>query len=143
MNRVSGNFRRDKCVEVATLLAGEGYSHRALAQRFGVSQSTTSWVMQCYRETEDHVRHPGQGRLRATTAAQDKYLRLLAVRKRLTNTRRLQMQLSRETNVQIGLATIRQRLLENNLHIRRPATRPLLTAAHRQTRLQFAENHAR
>jgi transposase len=113
--------------------AGEGYSHRALVQRFGVSQSTISRVMQRCRETGDHVRRPGQGRHWATTAAQDTYLRLLAVRKRFTNTRRLQ----------IGLETIRQRLLENNLHIRRPATRPLLTAAHRQTRLQFAENHAR
>jgi hypothetical protein len=39
------------------------------------------------------------------------------------------MQLVRETNVRIGLKTIRQRLLEDNLHIRRPATGPLLTTA--------------
>jgi transposase len=90
--------------------------HRALAQRFGVSQSTISWVMQRYWETGDHVRRPGQGKHRATTKAQDRYLRLLAVRKRFTNTRHLQMQLSRGTNVRIGLKTIRQRLLEDNLH---------------------------
>jgi hypothetical protein len=53
------------------------------------------------------------------------------------------MQLARETNVRIGLETIRPRLLEDNLHIRCPATGPLLTTAHRQVRLQFAENHAR
>jgi transposase len=46
--------------------AGEGYSHRALVQRFGVSQSTISRVMQRCRETGDHVRRPGQGRHRAT-----------------------------------------------------------------------------
>jgi hypothetical protein len=62
---------------------------------------------------------------------------------RFTNTRRLQMQLARRTNVRIGPGTIRPRLLEDNLYIRRPATGPLLTAAHRQARLQFAENHAR
>jgi hypothetical protein len=99
--------------------------------------------MQRYRETGDHVRCPRQGRHRATTSTQDRYLRLFAVRKRFTNTRRLQMQLSRGTNVRIGLETIRQRLLEDNLHIRRPAIGPLLTTAHRQARLQFTENHAR
>jgi hypothetical protein len=88
--------------------------------------------MQHYRETGDHVRRPGQGRHRSTTIApQDRYLRLLAVRKRFTNIRRLQMQLARGTNVRIGLEIIRQRLLEDNLHIRRPATGPLLTAADR------------
>jgi hypothetical protein len=76
------------------------------------------------------------------------FLRLLglhsfAVRERFTNTLRRQMQLARGTNVRIGLETIRQHLLEDNLHIRRSATGPLLTAAHRQRRLQFAENHAR
>jgi hypothetical protein len=117
MNRVSRNFSCDECVEVATL-AGEGYSHRALAQ------PTISWVRQRDRETGDHVRRPGQERHRATTPAQDRYLILLAVRARFTNTRRLQMQVARGTNVRIGLETIRQHLLEDNLHIRRPATGP-------------------
>jgi transposase len=114
MNRVYGNLSRDECVRSGYM----GYisRHRALAQRFGVSQSTISWVMQRYWETGDHVRRPGQGKHRATTKAQDRYLRLLAVRKRFTNTRHLQMQLSRGTNVRIGLKTIRQRLLEDNLH---------------------------
>jgi hypothetical protein len=99
--------------------------------------------MQRYRETGDHVRRPAQGRHRSTIAPQDRYLRLFAVRKRFTNIRRLQMQLARGTNVRIGLEIIRQRLLEDNLHIRRPATGHLLTAAHRQARVQFAENRAR
>jgi transposase len=34
-----------------TTSAGEGYFHRALAQRFDVSQSTIFRVMQRYRET--------------------------------------------------------------------------------------------
>jgi hypothetical protein len=54
---------------------------------------------------------------------------------RFTNTRRLQMQLARGTNVRIGLETIRQRLLKDKLHIRHPAIGPLLTAVHRQARL--------
>jgi hypothetical protein len=95
--------------------------------------------MQRDRETGDHVKRPGQGRHRATTPAQDRYLRLLAIRKSFPNTQRL----ARGTNVRIGLETIRQRLLEDNLHIRCPDAGPLLTAAHRQARLQFAENHAR
>jgi hypothetical protein len=68
---------------------------------------------------------------------------LLAVRERFTHTLRLQMQLARGTNVRNGLETIRQCLLEDNLHIRRPATGPLLTVPHQQASLQFAENHAR
>jgi transposase len=62
MNRVSRSLSRDECAEVATwatlarkcspsTLAGQGYSHRRLGQRFGVSQSTISRVMQRYRET--------------------------------------------------------------------------------------------
>jgi hypothetical protein len=96
--------------------------------------------MQRDRETGDHVKRPEQGTHRVTTPAQDRYLRLLAVRKGFPNTQRLQMQLARGTNVRIGLETIRQRLLEDNLHIRCPHTGPL---AHRQARLQFAENHTR
>jgi hypothetical protein len=99
--------------------------------------------MQRYRETGDHVRRPGQGRHRAPTPTQDRYLRLLAVRERFTNTPLLQMQLARGTNVRIGLETIHQCPLEDNLHIRRPATGLLLTAAHWQARVQFAENYAR
>jgi transposase-like protein len=96
---------------VATF-AGEGYSHRAVAQRFGVSQSTTSWC--------NVIGSSSTGETSEIAHCQETSV-----------SRRLQMQLSRGTNVRIGLATIRQRLLENNLHIRRPATRPLLTAAHR------------
>jgi transposase len=77
MNRVSRNLSRDEYAEVATRarLAGEGYSHRTVGQRFGVSQSTISRVVQRYRETGAHVRCPGQRRHRATTPAQDRYLR--------------------------------------------------------------------
>jgi transposase len=70
MNRVSRNLSRDECVEVATL-AGEGYSHRAPAQRFGVLQSIIFRVIQRYRETEDHVRRPGQEGHRTKPSAED------------------------------------------------------------------------
>jgi transposase len=79
MNRVSRNLTRDECAEVTTStrakLAGEGYSHRTVGQRFGVSQSTISRVVQRYRETGAHVRCPEPRRHRATTPAQDRYLK--------------------------------------------------------------------
>jgi transposase len=75
-------------------LAGQGYSHRRLGQRFGVSQSTISRVMQRYRR-RDHVMRPEQG-------PTPRSLRLFAVRERFTNTRPLQMQLAEELTFELA-----------------------------------------
>ena len=51
------------------------------------------------------------------------------------------MELARTDNVQINLETIIRRINKANVHPRRSATGPLLTAAHRRARLEFAGAH--
>ena len=51
------------------------------------------------------------------------------------------MELARGDNVQVSLETIIRRLVEVNVHPRRPATGSLLTAAPRRARLEFARSH--
>lgn len=140
MDRVTRNLNRDECVQAVTL-ANEGLSSRAIALRLGVSHTTISRVVQRFRETNDHNRRQGQGRPRITTAIQDRFITLHALRERFTSTRKIQMQFRRVHNVQLSVDTVSRRLREQNLHIRIPATGPKLNADHRRARLEFAREH--
>ncbi|CAH0561705.1 unnamed protein product, partial [Brassicogethes aeneus] len=126
MQRQSRNLTRDECAQVVVLVQ-EGWSYRRIAERFGVSHTSISRMFQRYMETGGHTRRPGQGRNRATTPAQDRFLRLLTLRQRFVTTRMLQSQLENVEGVQISIETIRQRLRKDNLQPRIPARGPLLT----------------
>ena len=66
---------------IVTLLE-EGYSQGMVANQDGVAQSTVSRVLNLYRLTGSYFRRPGQGRHRAKTERDDRFLRLTACRNR-------------------------------------------------------------
>ena len=119
----------------------DGHSQREVARTAGVSQSVVARMWRRYQETGQFTRRPGQGRLRCTTDADDRYIRLLALRNRRGTATGFQAEFQLATGQRISTQTIRNRLHNDTLNARRPATGPILTRAHRIQRLEFAENH--
>ena len=115
MERAGRCLTRDECV-IITALAAEWYSHRELGQQFGVAHTTIGRVLQRYEETNDHARRPGQGRPRATTAIEDRFVRLRALRDRHATPRDHRSQLQNVHGTCVSTDTIRRRLAEHGYH---------------------------
>ena len=107
----------------------------------GVSPSGVNRLCPRYLETGHYSRWPVEGRPRATTYHQDRYLRNLALRNHLSMARGLINYLQLTTEVRVSNQTVRKRLHDDVLHARRPATVPILTVALRTYRQNFAQNH--
>jgi len=117
-----------------------GHSQREVARIVGVSQSVVARMWRRYKETGQFTRRPGQGRSRCTTDADDRYIRLLALRNRRGTATRFQTELQLATGQRVSTQTIRNRLHNDTMNARRPATSPILTRAHRIQRLDFTKN---
>lgn len=135
------HLSEEQAVKVITLIE-DGRSQRYVANVTGVHQSTISRVVRRYRETGQYSRREGQGRRRITTAVDDRFLRVTALRTRHCTARMLQHDLLAARNVNISVQTVRNRLRNHNLRAMVPARGPRLTRAHRVARLQFAREHA-
>lgn len=127
-------------VRIVTLLQ-EGHTQRQVAEHMGVAQSVVSRAWTRFRETGQHQRRPGQGRRRCTTAHDDRYLTMLALRNRQTTSVGLQIQLQQGTGVRVSSQTVRNRLREAQLTCRIPVRAPQLTVDHRRMRVNFAQEH--
>jgi transposase len=86
MQRISHNLSRNECVQ-AFGLGNEGWNYKTIGQILGVSHITISHVFQRFRKTSEYTRRPGQGKPRVTTAVQDRFLRIRALRERFTTSR--------------------------------------------------------
>ena len=113
MERVERCLTRDECV-IIIALAAEGHSHRDLGQRFGVAHTTIGRMLQRYDETNDHARRPGQGRRRATTAIEDRFVRLKVLRDHHDTPRDHRNQLQNVHGTRVSTDTIRRRLAEHD-----------------------------
>lgn len=125
----------------AVQMVEDGFTQREVATRLGVSQSVIQRAVERYRETGRYSRRPGQGRPRATTPRQDRYLRTLTARNRFHTAGQLQGAFQDATGVRVSTQTVRNRLHQSGLHARRPCIVSPLTAAHRRARLDFAQEH--
>lgn len=139
-NRINSRLTVVESVKAVTLIQ-EGRTQSFVAQQLGFTQSAISRVYQRYLETGQYTRRPGQGRKRATNAVQDRFIRLNALRTRFLTTRALKNELLDVHQLNLSIETIRKRLKEDNITAKVPARGPILTAAHRAARLQFARDH--
>ncbi|GFU07342.1 transposable element Tcb2 transposase [Trichonephila clavipes] len=85
-------------------------------------------------ETQSAGRRPGQGRRRATTPNEDRYLVLTARRHRNMNATLLQQHLRSATGTMVSTQTVRNWLHGVGLYARRPLVCVKLTSRHRRDR---------
>ncbi|GFT95107.1 transposable element Tcb2 transposase [Trichonephila clavipes] len=86
-------------------------------------------------------RRSGQGRRRATTPNEDRYLVVTARRHRNMNATLLQQHLRSATGTTVSTQTVRNRLHGVGLYARRPMVCVRLTSRHRRDRREWATEH--
>ena len=118
-----------------------GQTQAEVAEAIGVSQSVISRIWNRFLETGNGGRRRGQGRRRATTPNEDRYLALTARRHRNMNATLLQQHLRSATGTTISTQTVRNRLHTVGLYARRPMVCVRLTSRHRRDRREWATEH--
>ncbi len=129
----------DKARAIGQLEAG--LSQNQVAATFGVSHSMISKLKAKFRQTGDVKDRPRSGRPRKTTVAEDRYIRLAALRNRRLSAKTLQARHARRYGNRVSDQTIRNRLHESDLRARKPARKPKLTPLHRLARLRWCRQH--
>jgi len=122
---------------IGRLQAGE--SQTEVAAHFHVSQSTVRRLVARFQLSNSTADWPRSGRPRATTRAQDRFLRLRHLRDRFLPASSTVQALRNATR--ISDQTVRNRLRERGLRAYRPVLRTLMTHQHRQLRRQWANQH--
>lgn len=118
-------------------LREEGVSIRDLARRFGVAPSTIKRLNQRVATTGTSSDRARSGRPRLSNARADRVLRRLSTAHPRFTARTLR-QLWHPHVPQVSRQTVSRRLVEMGLPGRIAKKKPLLTARHRQVRLQWA-----
>ncbi|GFX38306.1 transposable element Tcb2 transposase [Trichonephila clavipes] len=94
-----------------------------------------------FLETGSADRRPGQGRRRATTHNEDRYLVLMARRQQNMNATLLQRHLRSAIGTTVSTQTVRNRLHGVGLYARRPMVCVRLTSRHRHDRRERTTEH--
>ncbi|GFT46753.1 transposable element Tcb2 transposase [Trichonephila clavipes] len=118
-----------------------GQTQAEVAQAIGVSQSVISRIWNRFLETGSAGQRPGQGRRRAITPNEDRYLVLTARRHRNMSATLLQQHLSSATGTTVSTQTVRNRLHGVGLYARRPMVCVRLASRHRCDRRERATEH--
>ncbi|GFU79522.1 transposable element Tcb2 transposase [Trichonephila clavipes] len=123
---------------------------RVVSRSEGGQSTASHWsVTKCdfqdlsnrFLETRSAGRRPGQGRRRATTPNDDRYLVLTAPRHRNMNATLLQQHLRSATGTTVSTQNVRNRLHGVGLYPRRPMVCVRLTSRHRRDRREWATEH--
>ncbi|GFV56291.1 transposable element Tcb2 transposase [Trichonephila clavipes] len=118
-----------------------GQTQAKVAQAIGVSQNVISRTWNRFLETGNAGRRSGQGRRRATTPNEDRYLVLTARRHRNMNATHLQQHLRSATGTTVSTQTVRNRLHGVGLYAHRPMVCVRLTSRHRRDRREWTTEH--
>lgn len=118
-----------------------GQSQAEVARWLQVAPKVVSRLWNQFPTSGTVTRKPGQGRPRATTPAQDRYLALSARRHRQTTATELSRDLAAASGKRISRQTVYRRLAERALYARRPVVCLPLSASHRRARLSWSRTH--
>ena len=120
-----------------------GKTHQAAADHFNVSRITISMLLIRLRKTgrtNDRLR---KDRPRVTSQRQDRHLCLIDVRNLMKTAEDTARRTPGLATVRISGKTIRRRLRESGLRVRRPVVGPILKQRHRTVRLACARARRR
>lgn len=112
-----------------------------IALEFGVAISTVSRIVSRYRARGDANRKVGSGRPRKTTSRLDRIIERQAKVHPLKTAVEIMQDVNKQYDVNVGVHTIRRRLVDAELFARRPAKKPFISSINRRKRLDFARRH--
>jgi len=116
----------------------EGKSDAAIARQEGVGRKTVARYRKRTAADANLGDLPRSGRPRCTSPADDLKMKRLALTKRTITTAAIAQQIATTRQRPPSKWTIRRRLHEQDVVLKRPVAKPMLTAAHKQKRLAFA-----
>lgn len=128
-------------VAQAVLLTDEGRTQREVAAILNVPRTTLRRAFTRYRETGLYTRRPGSGRVRCTSARDDRFIIMAVLRNRFLTAVEIRRRLQAARGVIVSERTVRRRMAERDLRAQRPARGPELERHHRIARLRFAREH--
>ncbi|KAK3085626.1 hypothetical protein FSP39_006383 [Pinctada imbricata] len=120
-----------------------GRLHSDVASHFGVTRITISRLASRYRTTVSVNDRRRSARPQVTTAAQDRYIVSSHLRNRFLTVPSTAIGTPGRNNNRISANTVRRRLAEKGIKVRRPYKRIKFTQRHRRNKAQWAHNHAR
>ncbi|GBO40383.1 hypothetical protein AVEN_212963-1 [Araneus ventricosus] len=106
-------------------------------QRLDDGMSVVCNLWKQFQDTGSIERKPRQGRPRATTSTEDRYLSIIARRNRAATASQLSRDLCAATGTRVSRVTVSKRLHETGLFARRPAVCVPLTSTNRRVRLAW------
>ncbi|GBO22614.1 hypothetical protein AVEN_135717-1 [Araneus ventricosus] len=112
--------------------------------RCGTGRSVNNVVCNLWKQFQDtgaFERKPGQGRPRATTPTEDRYLSIIARRNRGSTASQLSCDLYAASESRVSRVTVSKRLHATGLFARRPAVCVPLTSTNRRVRLAWCREH--
>ena len=122
------------------MLHHQGWTQRAIASKFNISQVTVQQRLKIYEKTGEFKSKKRTGRKRKTTTVTDRLIHRKVRSNPTISSSHLVSQLP--TNVKISARTIRRRLQNNfNLSAYRPALKPKLSKKNVSDRLKFARKY--
>lgn len=120
------------------ILHEQKLSHREIAKRLGLAQSTVTRAIARISQLKCYKSHVRAGRPRITSPRTDRKIRRAAVSHPTWSS----SQISAQQRTTVSLRTVRRRLVtEFNLASRRPARKPRLTAKNKKDRLTFCHKY--
>ncbi|GFX43273.1 a disintegrin and metalloproteinase with thrombospondin motifs 1 [Trichonephila clavipes] len=129
------------CVAELLERSKKGEKITDVAREFDIAHSVVSRLWKSFKTTGMCSRRHEGGRVRSTTAADDRYIVLSAKRNRRTTTQQVANQFLAASGKQISRKTVARCLSRGGLYTRRPIVCVPLTRQHRTARLQWCHGH--
>ncbi|KAH9631864.1 hypothetical protein HF086_014336 [Spodoptera exigua] len=117
------------------VLKEQGLSVTDIANELGITRKTVYLWLKRWEDNGDVVSFKSSGRPRITSAAQDRQIVNRVVSNGFVRIQDI------SSSYRVSSSTIRRRLRTAGMRHRVPARKPLLTARHKQQRLQFAREY--
>ncbi|GBN43971.1 Transposable element Tcb2 transposase [Araneus ventricosus] len=138
---VGGASRETGLISARQKRLEAGQSQVQIRRDFNLTPSVVCNLRKQFQDTGSIERKPGQGRPRATTATEDRYLSIIARRNRGATASQLSRDLYAATRTRVLRVPVSKRLHETGLFARRPAVCVPLTSTNRSVRLAWCREH--